>query len=237
MGKISDQEYKRHPSYGTAIVLHSTGGHGNMFMSGVRHDHRVTLEIRHAEMARTQGFASVYPAEPIVRVEFSELQWGQLMSRMGQGQGTPCTITRVNNQSVEPCPPDKTFEDLSGHAKKVARKAMASITALAPKIHEFLESAQTKHPGKRELLTFLQGLLRDMSSAQDQVMENMPFVADAIQEHAEALVEDAKRLIARSAEVEAARLGVAPTAVQARLSEGRYVDSRISVPEENCEEL
>lgn len=223
--KVADtnerNELKSHPSYGTAVVLRSEGGSGNLFMSGVTHHQRVTLEIRHARMVRAQGFASVYPEEPIVRVDFSELQWGQLMARMGQAQGTPCTITRINNKSVEPCPPDKTFEDLAINAKRVARKAMLAVKALEPKVDAFLAAAEGRATtGKRELVLFLRELSRDLASAREQVEENMPWVATAIQEHAEGLVEDAKRLISRAAEVEAARLGVASQAVQARLGEG-----------------
>ena len=223
---MNKEEQTNHPSYGSAVVVSTTGGTGDMFMSGVKQDHRVALIISHASSVRSLGFAHVHPQEEIVRVEFSELQWGQLMSRMGHGGGTPCTIRRIGQTSIPACPPDCTFESFAEEAQKTAKKAMSSVTDLRKFVTKYSESVKNKPSvGKRELLDFLTTLSRDMGSAESQVIHEMPFVATAIQEHAEGIVEDAQRLIAKRAEVEAARLGIAPASMLASLSEGKKEES------------
>lgn len=200
--------FRDHPSYGSAVVTQVTGGSGNMFMSGVQHQHRVRLKISHASMTRENGFSSILPRAEIVSLEFSELQWGQLMSRMGQGQGTPCTIVRVGNELVESCPEDRTFQDFSVETKEQARKAVESLNDLTSILASYREKiAGASSIGKRDLLSFLDNFTREVKSISMNVIHNLPFVATAIQEHAEAIVEDAKRSIAAYADQRSVEIG------------------------------
>jgi hypothetical protein len=212
--EMSSTTYTSHPSYGCAVVVNSCGGSGDLFMSGVKHDNRVTLEIRHAQMIRSLGHASTLPGDAIVRVDFSELQWGQLMSRLGRGQGTPCTITRIGLQSVESCPADRTFNSFAEETKEQTAKALKTLVSLSRKVSGYRKETQNKSSiGKKDLLTFLETLESEMSSACNQVQHSLPFVATAIQEHAEGIVEDAKCVIAAFAEQKAAELGLKTTQV------------------------
>ena len=104
-----------HPSYGMVRIIQQQSSRGQyLFGSSVADHHQLfTLRIHHG-MAYEDNvgtgelrFMSAGRV-PIVEVQMSAAQFVEMITTHGVGAGVPCTISRIDNQSIELPPRPKT---------------------------------------------------------------------------------------------------------------------------------
>jgi hypothetical protein len=220
------EQHLQHESFGAAVVSYVHGGDENLCMSTITHANRVRLSIKHADLYRGLHETRVNPRQEIVTVEFSELQWGQLISRLGKAEGTPCTIKSIGRKGVAKCPPDTTFAQLRVEIEEKAEKVAANFEELESILDAFAGELQgSKPPAKGTVKTFVAHVQRQVDQTRSKISSDMPFLAEQINRQISILVEDVVQSVlgtlARRADYERAKA----TADRAMLPEAIDADA------------
>jgi hypothetical protein len=124
---MTDEE---HPSY-AAISVHRVSGRRHLFMSEAVHQHFVRLAISPAVVKRNLATDWMFGLNrPFIEIDMSEAQWTHFMSSANLGNGTPCTLARLNGEAVEePPPPRAKTDQFSEDMEDTMLKARQEIEA------------------------------------------------------------------------------------------------------------
>lgn len=151
-----------HASFGL-IQASRTSGQVRLFGSAIpSHQHFISLSIARAKRIRT-GLGVVHYARTgeVLKVSLSELQWAELITSLGSGDGVPCTIERDHNGAVP-----AVIEDAHGgetalqHAILTMREHVRRTRErVEPSIAELKELIEHHMPGKKNAAVAV-GILR-----------------------------------------------------------------------------
>lgn len=199
---VVEHDPEKHPSY-ASIKLSKSSGHTALFGSPFTHQHFISLSVSRATLARSYGnsghFASAYE---LIEVNLSEAQWARFVSSVGDGNGVPCTLSRVAGRLVEPCPSQRTEERAHEELKASIEKSFDQLTKAQAAAYDLLnDKAPTK--GKREALLGL------MNEAARQLTDTVPFLTRRYTEHMAKVREAAKIEVEAYAQRTLTRLGLA----------------------------
>lgn len=177
----------RHTSWGKINVTR-VSGHANLFRSSLRHHHFISLTINKARVVDSGGAHDFLMDDgEVVEVYMSETQFARMITSIGMGSGAPCTINRMNNESVEDCPAQDRAEfvinardeHLDGHEEKVREllgrlqrmlsdKHRPTLKELGEIIHDlsiYVGNFKTSHKYFREqFVEEVEGILDDARS-------------------------------------------------------------------------
>jgi len=175
-------ETHRHPAYGQ-IQLHRVSGAKTLFASDFNHHSFIRMTVSPAKLRRSLSSDSIgQDGDPFIELDFSEAHWAGIVSSIGAGEGTPCTIARFNNAQVPELPrPDKREDQFVKEAEKACEDALARLHAAIEKVNA---SALSKR-AKDEMVSELMGIESKLTSS-------LPFVLAQFGEHMEATVGKAK---------------------------------------------
>lgn len=183
-GPGGEEERHTHPAFGMIGASRVTGGR-YLFGSDFVHNAHIVLRIRHAELSRNLSNDWYYGKNEIVEIALSEAQWATFVSSLNMGHGVPCTLEWI--QFTGPVP---GLEDVRGSVddfKKEMRGALAGavdrIDATVARIEELGSGLSAKRRG--EMLEAMRMLRQDLVS-------DLPFVAEQFGEHIEDRTEHAK---------------------------------------------
>lgn len=182
-----DWTEERHPSWGK-INVSRVSGQTNLFRSSLKHHHFISLSISKAKVVDSGGASDfLMNDEEVIEVFMSETQFARMITSIGMGSGAPCTINRMNNESVEDCPPQDRAEfvinardeHLDGHEEKMREllgkmqrmlsdKHRPTLKELGEIIHElscYVGNFKTSHKFFREqFVEEVEGILDDAKS-------------------------------------------------------------------------
>jgi len=186
MGGFVISDPIRHESFATVQLSRCQGSGRFIFGSDLSHNHSVWLTITRADLHRELKSDRVMPTDSLITVELTELQFGQLLSSMGVGEGVPASLLRFNGEAVEATPDpekmgtilqefkddlvglSKMADDLFGNARELSRKP-----------------GGLKAGEKKELLEKVATLVQ-------QVKHNIPFIGTQLQRTMDRMTEQAK---------------------------------------------
>src|SRR5690348_14260776 len=104
---MDDRIRSEHPSYGVCLAHRVSGGRDVLFGSNIRHSHTVRLTISRASKDWHLHEDWIHQEKELIEVEFSPVQWAELITNMNVCPGAPCTIRFIKGEGeVEP-PPDE----------------------------------------------------------------------------------------------------------------------------------
>ena len=175
---MSKDETLDHPSYGLVQFSHVTG-HRRLFGSSLdTHERTVCLSIKHASLIRNDSgdrYSGLIDGD-MVEVHMSAAQFAELLTTMNIGSGVPCTITRVNRQTVAPPP------EVDHQTKSVQNKFADRMQDLASKI--LADSAEVQTLLEKKSLNVadrnrLQGVFKKLSM---ELNSNAPFFLEMFEE-------------------------------------------------------
>jgi len=156
-----------------------------MFRSDSKHATRISLRVKRAKLLRTLSNDRHHPGEEIVELHFTELQWAQLLSSIGEGVGIPCTLQQVGRETMPDCPGRDIYGLLKDETKAASDRALGSVKAISKRLEEL--SAE-----KRVTKAMLAELSAMARNAIMEARENLPFVASMVEEAAEQTKVDAQ---------------------------------------------
>ena len=138
---MQHETQKSHPSYGLIQLNRQQGGQNNLFRSPVKHQHRMTLTIAEAEVMSDEfdEGGNARPRRQIIEVALSGIQFAELLTQPGIGEGVPCTIIRRDGRLVE-APPAET-DGLDEQADHGAERLLEEVGGRLDDAIEKLEGA------------------------------------------------------------------------------------------------
>jgi len=183
---MNDPKETKHPSFGTIGWSRVHGRAENFFMSSLTHDSWVEIELTGAKKYRKSGKTWVSAADPRhIRVRLTEAQFAAFITTPNVFTGTPCTVTRLANKGVAPCPED---EQMVQFRREVGLKAKVAV-GKANQALKGIEIALAKKGSPKK---------KDLREIQDQLQEtvrelgaNMPFLIQQFEEHMDDVYHDA----------------------------------------------
>ena len=183
---IGDHKNCNHESYGTIVVTRAQSGKEHpLFGSSIQHRNTIHLEIRQAGISRTLSTDFVHPGKQIIEVEMSQSQWAEMVSSIGIGEGTPCTIRHLDGKRVEDCPYtsvreqfDKEFDDSVQESLKNLRDAVAAC-------EELLAKKSLTKADREQVLDLVRKAYREVS-------DSVPFIKSQFTEQMDNTVKEAK---------------------------------------------
>jgi hypothetical protein len=171
---MSEVTYK-HPSY-CLVSFSRRQGNPKLFGSALtNHYSYVTLQVKRTSLIRDEHDDHYFGTlnGDIIEVDMSAAQFAELLTTMNVGLGTPGTLRRLNNVSIEE-PPDlpsevehiqMTFDkDLRSFAKTVLEKSL-------PQARKILEKPSLSKADRAELLDILESVSRRLTDAVPFILE------------------------------------------------------------------
>ncbi len=164
-------EKKEHPSYGMIGLSHITCSGGvPMFGSSIKHDRWITLRIKRADVERGLKQNRYHGNETLIEVSLSAAQFAEFITTPNLGDGIPCTLNRVNGETMPPPPYKGHNEIFNEELNDDFKKAMEDSDYLVDEAEEMLSSkGPMKVADKKILLGKIRSLVQHIKS-------NMPFL-------------------------------------------------------------
>lgn len=180
---MSDDQYTSHPSYGFIRLTRGQGGDGRLFMSPLRHDHRISITIGSAEAVRSLNTDCHFNRTEHISVDMSEEQFSRFVCGVGLNSGVPCTIRRLGSASIPPPPVQLASERHYQEARAAGQKAVQALEELLGSI----DTIAAKSPAKVRL-----ELRSRVLEAQRVIGDHMPWIVQMMHEHMDKVVSSAK---------------------------------------------
>jgi hypothetical protein len=179
-------EPETHPSYGS-IQVSRCSGHTALFGSPFKHQHYISLSIGRSTRERSHGRDWHFGSNrgDLVEVALSEAQWAAMVSSVGMGGGTPCTLTCVGGRAQERCPEQEDVRRFHEDIEKSAQHAMKFMTVAMEKMQALVNDKTPTKEKRKEVLDAL-------STAQRKMSDAAPFMVKQLAEHMDTVVQAAK---------------------------------------------
>ena len=190
-----------HPAFGTCSVVRTSGA-ARLFNSEFRHQHYITMTLHTAEQHRHLCRNWIHSRNTLVEVSFSESQWATMVSSIGVGEGTPCTLQRMAGKAV---PRIEGGESSKQQHINEMTQHMADVHERIAELEQQIADAKMTNKLRSVLMS---GLSRIATAAGS----NLKFVADSFSKHMEDVTEEAKIEIGSYAQQ--AQAGIDPTDLQ-----------------------
>lgn len=186
-------EHDTHPSYGKVTLTRSNGRFTNLFGSNIETNHAVTLTISEASRDHHLGQDWIHSTKQVVSITLSPLQYAEMLSSMGMGDGTPCTI-EYNHGPVESPPVQEA------QARQVVRKFIADTKDIADfakgsrvLVDDILSKGGKMKAADRQALKEILGKMAGL------VEDSAPFLMQRAEEHIQTMIAEAKATITQHA--------------------------------------
>lgn len=167
-----------HPAFGMAVVTRSSGTSRPLFQSDLTHRETMNLSIHTASRSRDLNSDWVHAEDQIIEVEMSLAQWGQLVSSVGLGSGTPVTIRHLPGRHLVPDLPyepriQKNLDEVDGTVDKLLERIARDLAVLTEVIENKRGVKATREA------------LRNLSSSVANAKSNTGFAVKTLTEAAE----------------------------------------------------
>jgi hypothetical protein len=194
-------EKLEHPSFGM-VSLHALSGSGPLFGVDYPTGHSLTLEIFRCQMERSPYATRYYEREPIIKIEFSEVQWARLVASMNSS-GVPCTIRRrQEGPYVGIEEPPQHMTDSVKMKEGVTERAEA-IAENFTHVRKLVDEALAGTPTKAKLKEIAEWL----QQTQQAIDKDMPYLTQVMTEQVDDMMNSAKAEIDAHVQFSLAELG------------------------------
>ena len=202
-----EEEITTHPSFGTICVTRGFSGKDrSMFMSAIKHGTTLRLEIQEAERIWNGGEVRCHGRKRKFAIEMTELQFAQLFSGIGRGEGTPCTIIFDHNGPVESCPDDTTARDVESNIDDVVTGSVKEASDLVKYLQGLADQPRVKKAELKEALSRARKVHMGLK-------DSLPYYLKRAQEILEGTIGDAQAQIMGFLQTRAKQLGINPHSI------------------------
>ena len=180
---------REHPAFGCITISRPHGGHNALFGSQILHDHYISLQINTAVEFTDNGWIRHHSNRHLIEVHMTADQWARMVSSIGIGSGTPCTLHWSQGQGYYPSIPDPVIgDDHKVSLNEAGQKALQASKDLVSNIQMMIDTGKI---GKKAG----EALMAEASRASNIIQGTMPFILKNAVEHVEAVVTDAKSTV------------------------------------------
>ena len=193
MSSSDDEKEFRHESYVVVGFSRCTGHTGRLFGSALPNQNSF-IRLRITPGLRRHHLASDWYHEDhdtnggraYLEVDFSPVQFAELVTTMNGGVGIPCTLRYLNGRQVEN-PPDELLE--VEEVREGFRDTAQKLYKRMDRFRQILDSALEKVPLANKAKELLK---REYEQVTQVVRSDMPFVMDQFHEAADKIILHAK---------------------------------------------
>ena len=183
---ISDHKISSHESYGTIVVTRMQSGKEHpLFGSSIQHRNTIRLEIRQAGISRTLSTDFIHPGKQIIEVEMSQSQWAEMVSSIGIGEGTPCTIRHLSGNRLEGCPYTSVREQFDEEFDDSVQESLKGLRDAVTACEELLTKKSLTKADREQVLALVR-------KAYQEVSDSVPFIKSQFTEQMDKTVKEAK---------------------------------------------
>lgn len=171
-------------------VVQVSGGKGHLYGSKVTHQYYINLEIGESKGGDTMDPFDYQHSNKraAISIDMSLLQFAQMITSIGKGEGVACTIRRFNGKKTEPYEIPDQQESLKKYGDSIEERSNTELRAVRDKLKE--KMAEGKRPTKAEMEEMIK--LLEMA---DSDRNNLNFIGEQTQKIFEKAVVDAKHQI------------------------------------------
>lgn len=202
----------KHPSFANLYIGRSQcSGQKALFGSSIKHHDTITLKIFPAFIDRNLNMDRYFPeTRPYIEIEMSQSQFAQAITSLNMGAGVPVTLTRLNDQYIEPCPFVDKREQFSDEFRRDMNELSRKLTEATKHVEELVENKRTFNKADREQI------LSALKSVTHQLASNYPYMFSMFNEQMDKTVTEAKaeiesHLQARMEDMALKAMGKEPT--------------------------
>jgi hypothetical protein len=184
---MDESTKEQHPSFGQIGISRVTSsGLQTFYGSHLRHSNYIEMEIKESTLIRSLNSDRYFDGKNVVRVRMTEAQFAQMITSLNMGGGTPVTITRRENRSVE----EPTFRD---EREQIHNDFQKKVEVASTSLTEALKRLQTMAaPGAKITKADLQEALAGVEKGVREITSNIPDIANEFEVTTEKIVADAK---------------------------------------------
>lgn len=191
-----------HPSWGKINVTR-VSGQTNLFRSSLQHQHFISLSISRAKVVESGGAHDfLMGGEELIEVYMSETQFARMITSIGMGEGSPCTINRHNNERVEDCPSQDRKQFVIDSHNEHIEDHEAKVRELLGQLQRMLSD---KH---RPTLKELAQIIHELSCYTGNFKSSHKYFRNQFVEEVESILDDAKTEIEAHILHSAGKLGI-----------------------------
>lgn len=184
-----DEVEEQHESYGTISISRMSGSvqRGGLNITGVtlfdspiKHSNWLALRISRCKVYRSLYQTRRHTTKELIEVYLSQTQFAEMITSISQGEGSACTISRINRVAVANPPEDENEHDkirleFEKKMRSVADKFTGDIKAITVRLDDKAPLKASERSELKEKLRMLEQELR----------MNMPFVQECFVEAVE----------------------------------------------------
>jgi len=182
-----DERTESHKSFGQVSFSRISGSTGRLYGTSITHENTIILEISESQFTRHLNQYWYHPKDKLIEVQMSQSQFAELITSMNMGAGVPCTIRFIKGKGLIEKP--KSYDNVRDEFKKEFQQEINRITEnsqIALKTAKNILSQKTiKKSELSELVTVLNSIEQDLK-------ENLRFVASQFDRQTDKSVNEAK---------------------------------------------
>ena len=115
----------------------------------------------------------------------SQSQWAEMVSSIGIGEGTPCTIRYMNGKRLENCPYVSVREQFDDEFDDSVRESLEGLRNAVAACEELLGKKSVTKADREQILSLIRKAYRDVSDA-------VPFIKKQFTEQMDNTVKEAR---------------------------------------------
>lgn len=165
-----------HPAF-AQIEVYKLSGEQVLYGSNIKHPNSIAVRISASQLERrysTDRYRGI--KRHFVEVRFSMAQWAQMVSSIGDGEGTPCTLISKDGQTM----PEIPHVD---RAKEFNREGKEAIDGVVEELRDLRAAIAENTAGVTKAKQA--ALLSRVDQAIRSVNDKLPFVEASFTEHLE----------------------------------------------------
>jgi hypothetical protein len=173
-----------HPAFAQVGASRVSGG-VRLYGSDFVHNNYIVLRIERSEVSRHLSNDWHFSGNTLIEIAMSEAQWATMISTLNMGQGTPCTLQRLEGERVPEIEVSRVaVDDFRDEVKETTSKAAALVAQTIEAVRAEMGKGLSKKRSEA-ILGLLEQLGRTVGSSVD-------FVQDQFGRHIEQQIEKAK---------------------------------------------
>lgn len=195
---------EEHESFGMIGFVRSQGGGQRLFGSHIEANSYFKLSIRQARVDHGRYGEDTYYASggELIEVNMSAVQFAALITGVGQGDGHPCTITRVLGDRIEPVPPVETeTQHIQSSIKKKIQGLVTTLQADSAKVKDLMAKPSISKADRASVSRVIDDSLKELR-------DNIPFLLSLFKEATEKTSQTAKAEVEAFIALNLTRLGL-----------------------------
>ena len=179
-------EPENHPSFGAVTLSRISSNNGaSLYQSRIKHRNFIRLRIFKAQNFRNLYTDVSHTTKSVVEVDMTANQFSQLITTMGLSEGVPCTIRRIDGETI----PEPLFDSRREQFVKEFHEQMEDISHKCDEVIGFVKELMEKTSVSKADRT---ALLHQLTMLKQDIGQNTPFIAKQFNEQMEDVLNDVK---------------------------------------------